>query len=75
MAHMQYEDNSPMERAHHPRPFGCGLRVTVKSVRTRTVADSGPAFSFFVTVVASTTSDCDIDVPRPPHLWHETPVL
>ncbi len=64
---MQCEDNPPAERAHHPRPFGCGLRacpelaegVTVKSVRTRTVVDPGGIFSFFVTVVAIITSDCE----------------
>ena len=55
----------PMERAHRPRPFGCGLRactepaevVTVKSGRTQTVVDPGRMFSFFVAVVATTTSD------------------
>ena len=50
---------SPMDRAHHPRPFGCGLRVTVKSGRTRTVVDPGRIFSFFVTVVATPTSDSE----------------
>ena len=33
-----------MEPAHHPRPFGCGLRVTVGSGRTRTVVDPGRIF-------------------------------
>ena len=59
MAHMQYEDNPPMGRAHHPRPFGCGLRVTVKSGRMRTVVDPGRILSCFVTVVATTTSDSE----------------
>ena len=30
-----------MERAHRPRPFGCGLRVTVNSVHTRTEVGQG----------------------------------
>ena len=34
-----------MEPAHRPRPFGCGLRVTVGSVRTRTVVEAGPGYS------------------------------
>ena len=33
---MQYEAIAPMEPAHLPRPFGCGLRVTVNGVPTRT---------------------------------------
>ncbi len=48
-----------MEPAHRPRPFGCGLRVTVGSVGTRTVVDPGRVFSFFVTVVATTTGDSE----------------
>ncbi len=50
VARMQYEAMLPMEPAHRPRPFGCGLRacpelaegVTVKSGRTRTVVGPGP---------------------------------
>ena len=38
---MQHEATPPMEPAHHPRPFGCGLRGTVGSARTRTVLDRG----------------------------------
>ena len=38
---MQYEAIPPMEPAHRPRPFGCGLRVTLNSVPTRTVVDPG----------------------------------
>ncbi len=34
-AHMQCEDSPLMERAHPPRPFGCGLRVTVMQPSTR----------------------------------------
>ena len=64
-----------MERTHHPRPFGCGLRactepcprgqrriaeaVTVESMRTQTVVDPGPVVSFSATVVAATTSDSE----------------
>ena len=59
VAQMEHEATLPMERAHRPRPFGCGLRVTVGSVRTRTVADPGRVFSFFATVVATTTSDSE----------------
>ena len=80
---MQYEPTSPMERAHHPRPFGCGLRVTVIrglractepaevvtviSVRTRTVVDAGPVFSSFATVVATTTSDSESEAKNLGH--------
>ncbi len=39
MAQMQHEATLLMESAHRPRPFGCCLRVTVGSVRTRTVLD------------------------------------
>ena len=47
VAHMQYEDNPPMERAHHPRPFGCGLRVTSEG--------KGDAGCFSSSVVAVAT--------------------
>ena len=60
---MQHEATLPIEHAHRPRPFGCGLRVTVGSVRTRTVLDPGRVLSFFVTVVPTTTSDSKVAGP------------
>ena len=42
---MQREATLPMEPAHRPRPFGCGLSVTVRSERTRAVVAPSPSGS------------------------------
>ena len=53
----------PMEPAHCPRPFGCGLRVTVRSARTRTVVDPGGISSSFMTPVTTTMSYSEVSFP------------
>ncbi len=54
---MQHETTLPTERAHHPRPFGCGLRVTVGSVGTRTVVDPGRVLSSYRVPAATDMDD------------------